>query len=285
MQLWFPGQGPPARSSPPPPPPTPPPTTTTTTTTTTTATPAVAAVRPAAPRLLILYGPAGAGKSTAVRVLSASLGLSLREWGDMGARGGLLLPSTGDGTESGYTAGGGGRAAAAAAALREREAQGDYTPPFTSVLQDFEEFLSACGVFSPLLLAPCAGAGVARGLPAAPGPVTQPTLVLLEEIPRPRDASGALRLHLVCPLLVMSPPSTWPCLGCPRGGHACTCRGVWQVFGGCSRPCSGSRPAAGTPASLWSARCKRYGAMLRGALCTAPLWSGGCRRPYSTTHP
>ena len=41
----------------------------------------------ARPRLLILHGPTGCGKSTAVRVIARELGLQLREWTDHGARG------------------------------------------------------------------------------------------------------------------------------------------------------------------------------------------------------
>lgn len=195
-----------------------------------------AAVRPlpppsarrAPPRLLILFGPTGAGKSTAVRCMAAALGLPLRQWTDTGARGVSFRGGEDEDEDSQWRRGGGGPPFRRFGA---GEGPSEFELPFTSVLADFEEFLRNILNRSPLLLTSVGsgggGSGGGGGGSRGPtGPTSRspshpdPALVLLEEVPRPRDAAGWCGCALikrgeggkgvdmcrcVCPLLCLPP--------------------------------------------------------------------------------
>lgn len=136
--------------------------------------------------------------------MAAALGLPLRQWTDTGARGVSFMGARrGDDEDedSQWVRGGPGARGRDAPPFRRYGAAADpseFDLPFTSVLVDFEEFLRNILNRSPLLLTTVGSAG---GGSSDRGPTSRglshpdPALVLLEEVPRPRDAAGIRRVQ------------------------------------------------------------------------------------------
>eukprot|EP01138_Halocafeteria_seosinensis_P012872 gb/GECG01013149.1/.p1 GENE.gb/GECG01013149.1/~~gb/GECG01013149.1/.p1 ORF type:complete len:790 (+),score=109.36 gb/GECG01013149.1/:1-2370(+) len=114
----------------------------------------------ATPSLLFLVGPPGVGKSTAISVLTKSLGIESMEWIDNGSRGGSPNENT-------------------------PELRFDYV----SVLASFKSFLSASSQFPSLLLAEGENA-------STDNTGGMPHLLLLHDVPRGSNSSVETREYV-----------------------------------------------------------------------------------------
>ena len=134
--------------------------------------------QPLSPKMLVLLGPPGTGKSTAVQSLCEAGGIEVQTWSDQGAQGSLSTAPTRawnstpieDWEDVGSTLQG-------MLELGERDAgsREQRTIPYTSVLEDFKRFVHASTVSAPLELSHASA--------TQSGKQKRPQLLLLDEFP------------------------------------------------------------------------------------------------------
>lgn len=142
------------------------------------------------PKLLILYGSSGVGKSTLVEILCGELGLNVRQWSDTGNSGGTRLGALSYAQATSTASGVGGGL------------DGDhfeFAAPFVSNLDDFRDFMLRSAIFPSLALTvvsddASAGNGGQLG---AHGAESQDAgdLLLIQELPKVHDDVGKERMQ------------------------------------------------------------------------------------------
>lgn len=143
------------------------------------------ALRPLAPaRLLVLAGPPGVGKSTAVRVIAHSLGIEVVTWSDRPVEHVSSLHSA--------------RGFAGAAATAEREAR----LPYVTQVEDFAGFVARACTYTPLALSNPATAASHSRFAGSGQAASTPSLILVEDLPLIDRDDARLQLHAALRLFV-----------------------------------------------------------------------------------